>query len=50
VTFSFLPPIEPGLEPQAALVMLEKALEAETDRLVALELQNRYHSQDTANS
>jgi 1-acyl-sn-glycerol-3-phosphate acyltransferase len=44
VTFSFLPPIEPGLEQDAALAVLEKALEAETNRLVAAELQDRNHS------
>jgi 1-acyl-sn-glycerol-3-phosphate acyltransferase len=44
VTFSFLPPIEPGLEPEAALAMLEQRLEAETNRLVAAELQDRSHS------
>jgi 1-acyl-sn-glycerol-3-phosphate acyltransferase len=36
VTFSFLPPIAPGLEPDRALRLLEDRLEAETDRLVAL--------------
>jgi 1-acyl-sn-glycerol-3-phosphate acyltransferase len=44
VTFSFLPPIEPGLEPEAALAVLEQRLEAETNRLVAAELQDRSHS------
>jgi 1-acyl-sn-glycerol-3-phosphate acyltransferase len=44
VTFSFLPPIEPGLGPDAALAVLETALEAETNRLVAAELQDRSHS------
>ena len=56
VTFSFLPPIEPGLEPDKALAVLEKALEAETDRLVAAELHARSHprarslSQDMSHS
>ncbi len=36
VTFSFLPPIPPGLEPVAAVRLLEERLEAETDRLVSL--------------
>ncbi len=36
VTFSFLPPIAPGLEPGEALALLEERLETETDRLVAL--------------
>ena len=36
VTFSFLPPIAPGLEPDRVLKLLEERLEAETDRLVAL--------------
>jgi 1-acyl-sn-glycerol-3-phosphate acyltransferase len=36
VTFSFLPPIAPGLEPDAVLALLEERLEAETDRLLAL--------------
>jgi 1-acyl-sn-glycerol-3-phosphate acyltransferase len=44
VTFSFLPPIEPGLEPDAALAVLEQRLEAETNRLVAAELQDKSHS------
>ena len=44
VTFSFLPAIEPGLEPDAALAVLEQRLEAETNRLVAVELQDRSHS------
>ena len=35
VTFSFLPPIQPGMEPSAALILLEQQLEAETDRLMA---------------
>jgi 1-acyl-sn-glycerol-3-phosphate acyltransferase len=35
VTFSFLPPIEPGMEPAAALILLEQQLEAETNRLMA---------------
>jgi 1-acyl-sn-glycerol-3-phosphate acyltransferase len=35
VTFSFLPPIQPGMEPAAALLLLEQQLEAETDRLLA---------------
>jgi 1-acyl-sn-glycerol-3-phosphate acyltransferase len=35
VTFSFLPPIEPGLEPSEAIKLLQQRLEAETDRLVA---------------
>jgi 1-acyl-sn-glycerol-3-phosphate acyltransferase len=37
VTFSFLPAIEPGLEPTALMAVLEERLEAETNRLVALE-------------
>jgi 1-acyl-sn-glycerol-3-phosphate acyltransferase len=36
VTFSFLPPIAPGLEPTKALAVLQDRLEAETDRLCAL--------------
>lgn len=36
VTFSFLPPIPAGLEPDAVLVTLEERLERETDRLLAL--------------
>jgi 1-acyl-sn-glycerol-3-phosphate acyltransferase len=36
VTFSFLPPIPPGLEPDAVLTTLEERLETETDRLLAL--------------
>jgi 1-acyl-sn-glycerol-3-phosphate acyltransferase len=36
VTFSFLAPIAPGLEPEAALAILEERLEAETDRLLTL--------------
>jgi 1-acyl-sn-glycerol-3-phosphate acyltransferase len=44
VTFSFLPPIMPGLEPEAALALLEQRLEAETDRLVALEERKHAHS------
>jgi 1-acyl-sn-glycerol-3-phosphate acyltransferase len=36
VTFSFLPAIEPGVEPAVAMRLLEQRLEAETDRLVAL--------------
>jgi 1-acyl-sn-glycerol-3-phosphate acyltransferase len=35
VTFSFLPPIEPGLDPAEALKLLETRLEQETDRLIA---------------
>jgi 1-acyl-sn-glycerol-3-phosphate acyltransferase len=35
VTFAFLPPIAPGLEPAEALAVLEQRLEAETDRLLA---------------
>jgi 1-acyl-sn-glycerol-3-phosphate acyltransferase len=35
VTFSFLPPIEPGLAANAALAVLEDRLEAETNRLIA---------------
>lgn len=35
ITFSFLPPIQPGLEPGEALTVLERRLEAETDRLIA---------------
>ncbi len=44
VTFSFLPPIEPGLEPDAALSLLEQRLESETDRLVAAERQEFAHA------
>jgi len=44
VTFSFLPPIEPGLEPESALSLLEQRLESETDRLVAAEAGERAHS------
>jgi 1-acyl-sn-glycerol-3-phosphate acyltransferase len=44
VTFSFLPPIQPGLEPEAALALLEERLESETDRLVADQLRDRSHS------
>jgi 1-acyl-sn-glycerol-3-phosphate acyltransferase len=44
VTFSFLPPIEPGLEPESALSLLEQQLESETDRLVAAERREFAHS------
>jgi 1-acyl-sn-glycerol-3-phosphate acyltransferase len=44
VTFSFLPPIEPGLAPEAALTLLEARLEAETNRLMALQLQDLSNS------
>ncbi len=44
VTFSFLPPIEPGMEPEAALSLLEERLESETDRLVAAQIQEFSHS------
>ena len=44
VTFSFLPAIEPGLEPESALSLLEQRLEAETDRLVAAETREPAHS------
>ncbi|MDB5392679.1 MAG: putative acyltransferase [Rhodospirillales bacterium] len=44
VTFSFLTPIEPGMEPEAALSLLEERLEAETNRLVAAQLQGTSHS------
>ena len=44
VTFSFLPPIEPGLEPDSALSLLEQRLETETDRLVAVQMQEFAHS------
>ena len=44
VTFSFLPPIEPGMEPEAALLLLEERLESETDRLVAAQIQEFSHS------
>jgi 1-acyl-sn-glycerol-3-phosphate acyltransferase len=44
VTFSFLPPIEPGLEPESALSLLEQRLETETDRLVAAEAREFAHS------
>jgi 1-acyl-sn-glycerol-3-phosphate acyltransferase len=37
VAFSFLAPIGPGLEPEALMRVLESRLEAETDRLTALE-------------
>ena len=36
VTFSFLPPIEPGKPSDEALALLEQRLEAETDRLIAV--------------
>jgi len=36
VTFSFLPPIAPGLRQEQALATLEQRLEGETDRLLAL--------------
>jgi 1-acyl-sn-glycerol-3-phosphate acyltransferase len=39
VTFSFLPAIAPGMEPEAALKLLEDQLESETNRLVAAQLQ-----------
>ena len=39
VTFSFLPPIEPGMEADAVLALLEDRLESETNRLVASQLQ-----------
>jgi len=44
VTFSFLAPIEPGLEPESALSLLEQRLEAETDRLVETQKQEFAHS------
>lgn len=44
VTFSFLPAIEPGLEPESALSLLEQQLETETDRLVAAEAGELSHS------
>ena len=44
VTFSFLAPIEPGLEPESALSLLEQRLEAETDRLVEAQMQEFAHS------
>ena len=44
VTFSFLPPIQPGLEPEAALTLLEERLEKETDRLIADQLRESSHS------
>ena len=44
VTFSFLPPIEPGLEPESALSLLEQRLETETDRLVAAAAEGLSHS------
>jgi 1-acyl-sn-glycerol-3-phosphate acyltransferase len=40
VTFSFLPPIAPGMEPEAALRLLEDRLESETNRLVSAHLQD----------
>jgi len=51
VTFSFLPPIKPGLEPEQALRVLRERLEAETDRLIAIgraELQQRCAPQSRA--
>lgn len=36
VTFSFLPPIAPGLEPEEALSVLQQRLEGETNRLTTL--------------
>ena len=44
VTFSFLPPIEPGMEPDSALSLLEERLEFETDRLVAAQIREFAHS------
>jgi 1-acyl-sn-glycerol-3-phosphate acyltransferase len=44
VTFSFLPPIEPGLDADSALTVLEQRLETETDRLVAAQIQEFAHS------
>lgn len=44
VTFSFLPPIEPGLEPESALLLLEQQLETETDRLVEAAAREFAHS------
>jgi len=44
VTFSFLPPIEPGMEPDSALSLLEERLESETDRLVAAQKREFAHS------
>ncbi len=44
VTFSFLPPIEPGLEPDSALSLLEQRLESETDRLVAAQMLEFAHA------
>jgi 1-acyl-sn-glycerol-3-phosphate acyltransferase len=44
VTFSFLPAIEPGLEPALALSLLEERLEAETDRLVEAQMREFAHS------
>ncbi len=44
VTFSFLPPIEPGMEPESALSLLEERLESETDRLVAVQMREFAHS------
>lgn len=44
VTFSFLPPIEPGMEPDSALALLEQRLEAETNRLEAAHRQDAAHS------
>jgi 1-acyl-sn-glycerol-3-phosphate acyltransferase len=36
VTFSFIPAIAPGLEPERALAILSERLEAESDRLIAI--------------
>jgi 1-acyl-sn-glycerol-3-phosphate acyltransferase len=43
-TFSFLSPIAPGMEPDAALSLLEERLETETNRLVAEEIQENANS------
>jgi 1-acyl-sn-glycerol-3-phosphate acyltransferase len=38
VTFSFLAPIEPGLDSDSALSLLEQRLETETERLVEAQM------------
>ncbi len=45
VTFSFLRPIAPGLEPIRALALLEDVLEAETNRLIALGISEHHPTQ-----
>jgi 1-acyl-sn-glycerol-3-phosphate acyltransferase len=44
VTFSFLPAIEPGLETETVLSLLEQRLESETDRLVAAQMLEFAHA------